>query len=195
VGSAALGLLAFAVVLVLVSRPAPKTRTAPGTTAPPTATAQTPAASGPFTSARTAFLAAIAAPSGSSTPNNVAPPPTPNGDTAPTPSSSGAPATSSSAKATKPGTTAAAGAWTAVPSGTDTAPVPAAGGALGTLKVVCFPACDQVFDNGASLGPSPLSKKVSVGSHRLKLVWSDANLVVSTVVIADQSVTVRQNHP
>jgi hypothetical protein len=66
----------------------------------------------------------------------------------------------------------------------------------GTLKVICFPGCDQVIDNGSALGPSPIIRRTaSVGSHRLKLVWSDASKVVSTVVLADQTATVRENHP
>jgi serine/threonine protein kinase len=192
VGSAALGLLAFAVVLVLVSRPT-KPRTTPVVVAASsTAVAPPPsAAGGPFTSARTAFLAAIATPPGGNSPNNVAPPAT---TTAPAPApdppaSAAPPSASAAAKTPKP-------TWTAVPTGVpNDAPAPAGPAAQGTLKVICFPSCDQVFDNGAPLGPSPVVKKTSVGSHRLKLVWSDANLVVSTVVIADQSVTVRQNHP
>jgi serine/threonine-protein kinase len=77
------------------------------------------------------------------------------------------------------------------------APTPAsAGGNSGTLKVICFPGCDQVVDNGASLGPSPVVRhNASVGSHRIKLVWSDSSKVVSTIVIADQTATVRENHP
>ena len=77
------------------------------------------------------------------------------------------------------------------------APVPAAAsGGGGTLKVICFPGCDQVVDNGASLGPSPVVRRnASVGSHRIKLVWSDSSKVVSAIVIADQTATVRENHP
>jgi serine/threonine-protein kinase len=77
------------------------------------------------------------------------------------------------------------------------APAPAvASGGTGTLKVICFPGCDQVIDNGASLGPSPIVRRnASLGSHRIKLVWSDASTVVSTIVLADQTATVRKNHP
>ncbi len=66
----------------------------------------------------------------------------------------------------------------------------------GTLKVICFPGCDQVIDNGAALGPSPIVRRnANLGSHRIKLVWSDTSKVVSTIVIADQTATVRENHP
>jgi serine/threonine protein kinase len=192
VGSAALGLLAFAVVLVLVSRPTPRPRAVPGavSTASTGGTPPPSAAGGPFTSARTAFLAAIATPPGGDTPNNVAPPATTN----PAPPPPDAPASSTPTPASTTSKTAKP-TWTAVPVAPTDAPAPASPAAQGTLKVICVPSCDQVFDNGAPLGPSPVVKKTSVGSHRLKLVWGDANLVVSTVVIADQSVTVRQNHP
>jgi hypothetical protein len=70
------------------------------------------------------------------------------------------------------------------------------GGGSGTLKVICFPGCDQVIDNGSALGPSPIIRRAAtVGSHRIKLVWSDSSKVVSTIVIADQTATVRENHP
>ena len=75
-------------------------------------------------------------------------------------------------------------------------PPSTSGGGSGTLKVICFPGCDQVIDNGSALGPSPIIRRsATVGSHRIKLVWSDASKVVSTVVIADQTATVRENHP
>jgi hypothetical protein len=71
-----------------------------------------------------------------------------------------------------------------------------AGAGSGTLKVICFPGCDQVIDNGSALGPSPIVRRnAAVGSHRIKLVWSDSSKVVSAVVLADQTATVRENHP
>ena len=66
----------------------------------------------------------------------------------------------------------------------------------GTLKIICVPGCDQVIDNGNPLGPSPIVRRsASVGSHRIKLVWGDATKIVSTVVVADQTATVRETHP
>ena len=54
----------------------------------------------------------------------------------------------------------------------------------------------QVIDNGAALGPSPvIVRNATVGTHRIKLVWSDSAKVVSTVVLADQTATVRENYP
>jgi hypothetical protein len=38
-------------------------------------------------------------------------------------------------------------------------------------------------------------RNANLGSHRIKLVWSDTSIVVSTIVMADQTATVRQNHP
>jgi serine/threonine-protein kinase len=77
-----------------------------------------------------------------------------------------------------------------------TTPQSTAGGGSGTLKVICVPGCDQVIDNGSSLGPSPIVRRAaSVGSHRIKMVWGDASKTVSTIVVADQTATVRENHP
>jgi hypothetical protein len=70
------------------------------------------------------------------------------------------------------------------------------GGPSGTLKVICSPVCDQVIDNGNALGPSPVVRRnVSVGSHRIKLVWGEASKVVSTIVLADQTAFVRESRP
>jgi len=77
-----------------------------------------------------------------------------------------------------------------------TTPQSTARGGGGTLKIICVPGCDQVIDNGNSLGPSPIVRRsASVGSHRIKLVWGDATKIVSTVVIAEQTATIRENHP
>ena len=165
----------------------------------------------PFLSARTQFVATLgpAAPTApaSSTNDAIAPAPTgsapasavPPGEPAPIPTAnvnSLPPAgaePSSAAAAPSPHAPAARAAAAQAPS---PAAVAAASGGTGTLKVICFPGCDQVVDNGASLGPSPIVRKnASLGSHRVKLVWSDTTKIVSTVVIADQTATVRENHP
>jgi hypothetical protein len=155
---------------------------------------------GPFGAARAAFVSTLGA---------VVPGPT--GDIAPPPSaapaSSAAPPPSATATAQAIPTTNIASlpmtpahptpvvAPRPVPASTATAPSTTAGGS-GTLKVICFPGCDQVIDNGSALGPSPIIRRTAtVGSHRIKLVWSDSSKVVSTVVIADQTATVRENHP
>ena len=110
----------------------------------------------------------------------AAPPDTTGAAPTPTPTSSAASTTTdavpSSARSPQRGT------WSAAPSG--------------TLRVVCSPACSQVVDNGTPLGPSPVTRRgTTIGSHRLNLVWPDGAKVVSTVVIADQTATVRETHP
>ena len=71
----------------------------------------------------------------------------------------------------------------------------ATGGDHGLLSIICFPACDAVFDNGQSLGPSPIFKRtVTVGEHKLRMTSSNppATKVVSVIVMGDQTTTVRQ---
>jgi eukaryotic-like serine/threonine-protein kinase len=187
-GSAVMGLIAFAVVVLLLSR------NAHPTAAKPAGSVVVVANPGPFVSARSAFASAVAA----------APSQTDNATATPPPPASAVPAPPPPAPppATGPIPTANIGSLPSVPaprSGGHAIAVAApasAGGSSGTLKVICFPGCDQVVDNGASLGPSPVVRhNASVGSHRLKLVWSDSSKVVSTIVLADQTATVRENHP
>jgi len=67
---------------------------------------------------------------------------------------------------------------------------------FGSLTVICFPACDQVIDNGTPLGPSPFfGRKVPVGSRRITAVWSNppGRKVVSAIVVADQETRIRVN--
>jgi hypothetical protein len=205
VGSAVVGLLAFAlVVLALSSQSKGRDARAKGS---PSASAQssTPpvvaaSSAGPFTSARSEFETAVAAassptndaiaPAGSASPPPAPPPPSTAPTTAVIPTTNIA----SLPPAAAPKAPPAAAPRTAAPPATTT-PSTAAGGA-GTLKVICFPGCDQVIDNGSALGPSPIIRRnASVGSHRIKLVWSDSSKVVSTVVVTDQTATVRENHP
>jgi serine/threonine-protein kinase len=214
VGSAVIGLIAFGLVVALLSRslshgpsPTDPSARAAGTTsaAPPIMPSAVPAAlpaphAGPFGAARAAFVSTLGA---------VVPGPT--GDIAPPPSaapaSSAAPPPSATATAQAiPTTNIASLPVTPTRQSPTVAPHPAptsnttapstTGGGSGTLKVICFPGCDQVIDNGSALGPSPIIRRTAtVGSHRIKLVWSDSSKVVSTVVIADQTATVRENHP
>jgi hypothetical protein len=55
---------------------------------------------------------------------------------------------------------------------------------------MCFPSCDQVYDNGTPLGYPVNKKSVAVGMHKLKLVngtGKDAvTKVISTSVEADK---------
>lgn len=76
---------------------------------------------------------------------------------------------------------------------------PAAPTAMGTLRVICSPACDQVtvVDLGLNLGPSPIpGKAIPVGSHRVKLVSSPGgktvSKVVSVLVTADAPAVVKE---
>jgi hypothetical protein len=134
---------------------------------------------GPFLAARSAFASTIAGVPAAPppvTPSPTAQPPEPSAQEPAAP----APRT--------PPAAAPRAAWVTSQS--------TSGGGSGTLKVICLPGCDQVIDNGSPLGPSPIVRRsANVGSHRLKLIWSDASKIVSTVVVADQTATVRENHP
>jgi serine/threonine protein kinase len=218
VASAVFGLMAFGLVVLLLTNSSNNK----SAKASPSASASTPAPTGapavvaaaqpgPFVSARTQFAAAIVLPP-PATDDSIAPPPAPSSapePPAPAPSAAApiptmnftslptAPTVAPPpppAPAPRPPPVAAAPAPAPQPA---PAPTPAAAsGGTGTLKVICFPGCDQVIDNGASLGPSPIVRRnATLGSHRIKLVWSDASTVVSTIVLADQTATVRKNHP
>jgi hypothetical protein len=206
VASAVVGLLAFGlVVLVLTHTSAPD---APGTggaaasASAPTTPVVAMAHEGPFMSARAQFAATLAsvpapthdtvAPSPPAAPSAAPAPPPADSTPAPPPIAT----VNVAALPTTPSPPVAAGAAHAPPA-RNPAPAPATSTAgTGTLKVICFPGCDQVIDNGAALGPSPIVRRnTSLGSHRIKLVWSDTSKVVSTIVIADQTATVRENHP
>ncbi len=218
VGSASVGLLAFGLVVLMLSHSSsPEAETkgaasgaaASATSAPIVALA----GKGPFVSARAQFAATLAsvpapthdavapAPPPTPTVSVAAPPPAVADDTPPIPTTNvAALPTATPAPPSPPVATPAAVAARASaprPAAPAAAPVPAAAGAgSGTLKVICFPGCDQVIDNGSPLGPSPIVRRnANLGSHRIKLVWSDASTVVSTIVIADTTATVRQNHP
>ncbi|HEY5240158.1 MAG TPA: hypothetical protein VIJ22_01780, partial [Polyangiaceae bacterium] len=219
IGSAFIGLLAFGLVVALLSRSFshgssstdPSARAATSTTsaptAPPSAPKAIPAATpaphvGPFAAARAAFVSTLGAATLPAPTNNAVAPPPPSAAPAP----SAAPLAPSETAQAIPTTNIAslptmpvAHAVPAVaphPAPVVATPPSTAGAGSGTLKVICFPGCDQIIDNGSPLGPSPIIRRTaSVGSHRIKLVWSDASKVVSTVVIADQTATVRENHP
>jgi hypothetical protein len=129
-----------------------------------------------------------AAPPAAPSPPTAAPAPIPTTNVAALPTAAAAPRPTTTARPAPAPAAAAPPATAAAPS--------TAGAGSGTLKVICFPGCDQVIDNGSALGPSPIVRRTApIGSHRIKLVWSDASKVVSTVVIADQTATVRENHP
>jgi eukaryotic-like serine/threonine-protein kinase len=202
VASASVGLLAFGLVVLLLTRSSSPDKAASGGTAPSATTAPILAMAhpGPFVSARAQFaatLASVPAP----THDTVAPappPPAPTIDPAPAATAATPPAVAAAA----PAPPAAAPVMAAHPPAARPSPVAAtpppaaATSGNGTLKVICFPGCDQIIDNGSALGPSPIVRRnANLGSHRIKLVWSDTSKVVSTIVIADQTATVRENHP
>jgi serine/threonine protein kinase len=196
--AAVLGVSLFVIVVVAAMRSADK---------PMTAGASTSASSpGPFTAARSAFSAAINAPPA---PTTQAPTPGASSAAAPTPaptSTDHATVTVASASSTPPDPVAkpvatvtppvvptATAKPTATPAATATA---TAATTFGSLTVICFPACDQVLDNGTPLGGSPFfGRKVPTGSRRLTLVWSNppARKVVSAIVVADQETRIRIN--
>jgi hypothetical protein len=66
-------------------------------------------------------------------------------------------------------------------------------GGLGALTVVCMPKCDQIIDNGSSLGPGHIFNR-PVPSGRHSLVLSAPNGVKKSMtveVIPDQTREVR----
>ncbi|MDI1437577.1 hypothetical protein, partial [Polyangium sorediatum] len=94
---------------------------------------------------------------------------------APSPGPGTAPATAKTATA----------APTAAP--TATASAAAASGEPGFLTIVCNPFCDDVLDNGRSLGPSPIVHiSVKPGSHRVTLKKGDMTKVISVIVVSGQ---------
>jgi hypothetical protein len=140
----------------------------------PSKTTAAPPQGDPFASARASAITAIAPPPAAS-------------ESVPAPPTDPAAASAEAAKS--------AVANGAPPKG-GTRAATAAGGAYGTLKVVCNPKCTQVVDNDVVLGPSPIVKQdATVGPHRIRLSWGDATKVVSTIVQSGQTAIVGENHP
>jgi hypothetical protein len=80
-------------------------------------------------------------------------------------------------------TAAATASASASAAATASAPVDDADQAF--LTVVCVPACENVEDNGQSLGPSPVYKRpIKAGQHALRLRWADPPREKSTSVDA-----------
>jgi serine/threonine protein kinase len=163
---------------------------APSSAAPPAPSAGTPAETA------TDRAAPSAAPTASAAPSDSADTP------AAQPQGSPPPAVATQAPAPTPAPEA--------PTAQPAAPVPqappparrggpvanAAGGGL--ISVICIPGCDQVYDNGKLLGPSPVFKRpASLGSHKIKLVMNNppATKTISTIVVADQVSMVRESMP
>ena len=74
-------------------------------------------------------------------------------------------------------------------------PVPAKPASLGAITVVCMPKCDQIVDNGTSLGPGHIfNRPVAAGRHVLQLSAPNGvkkNLVIE--VVSDQTKEVRMS--
>jgi serine/threonine-protein kinase len=67
---------------------------------------------------------------------------------------------------------------------------------MGSLTVVCVPACDEVLDGGRSLGPSPVFKvPAAAGAHTLTLQADDDRKSVTVTVKPDQVSYVRVEFP
>jgi hypothetical protein len=199
-------IIVFVIVTRLSSPPvrtAKPTLPAPQLTAVPTPVAPsvspTAVGSGPFGQARAGFLAVIVGsptsmstaplPGTPATAEPVSPPATPTTIQAQAAVAMPAPPPPQpqAAPAAQPAPQAAARRAPASSPSTDPT-------AQGQLTVVCFPACDQVVDNGKSLGPSPIFKRsVNVGVHRLRLVSGNASKTISASVIVDQLTTIKES--
>jgi hypothetical protein len=199
-GAFVAALVAAAMVIAFASwgaRQAAPIAVAPAaTTASPRAPTTTTAlaSTGPFGAARSAFALAIAVGPSTQAPS---PPPAvaPPLPAAPPPAAV-APPPQTSAPASAPPPVRAVSAPAARPIRRAAPETPAASGSdHGMLSIVCFPACDAVYDNGQMVGPSPILKRpVAVGEHKLRMTSSNptASKVISVIVMADQITTVRQ---
>jgi eukaryotic-like serine/threonine-protein kinase len=183
--SCSMALLIAGVVIAIISTTAP-----PQARSSPVPTGATAGAVGPFTAARTAFTAVVTAPP------PPAPQPAPQPGPLPTTGAVTAPVETSAPAATVataiPASTAtaipsppASPQRTAAPAAVPQAPQPStkkAAAGTGTLTVVCLPRCDQIIDNGASLGPGHIfNLPVPAGRHIL--VLSAPNGVKKTVPV------------
>jgi hypothetical protein len=188
--SGAIGLIVFAVALLLVVRPG----STPAPKGSGSAASAPNAPPGPFSAARTGFHAAI----GKDTPTTTAPThsPAPPSTSSPSPGGATSTVTPDSLPSSKlPAPTATMTATTTAPTTSASAKEPVA---YGTLSVICRPtACENVLDNGMSLGPSPvLNRKVQVGPRRVTLIWDNkTQKVISTIVVADKDSRVVENRP
>ncbi|HVK67892.1 MAG TPA: protein kinase [Polyangium sp.] len=146
--------------------------------------------------ATTTQPAGTAVPEAPAVPSTVAvptPAPAPAPAPAPTETAAAAPTeTAAPTPAPGPGTgtapaTAKTAATTPTAAPTATASAAAASGEPGFLTIVCNPFCDDVLDNGRSLGPSPIVHiSVKPGSHRVTLKKGDMTKVISVIVVSGQ---------
>jgi serine/threonine protein kinase len=178
------------------------------TVAPPSVTPQGQRAAlrggaptGPFAAARSAFALAVAVDPAAQPPITTPPPPASPAavassapaanEVAPRPIATDPPPRPGAPLPVTPFSPPHPGAHHAAPA----PPVAAAGGDQGQLSIICFPACDAVFDNGVALGPSPIFKhSATVGEHKLQMTSSNPSVtkVRSVIVMGGQTYTVRQ---
>jgi serine/threonine-protein kinase len=133
----------------------------------------------------TAEAAPTAAPNAGAEPSA-----TPTASAAPTATAAASPAAPSQPSPAAPGGTAP----TKVGSGTSPAPSASPSSSPddkeepGFLTIVCNPQCDDVLDNGRSLGPSPVVQAVAKpGMHRITLKrGTDKPKVISVIVVSGQ---------
>jgi hypothetical protein len=182
--SCSIALLIAGVVVVIVS----STSSAP---APETPGATGAHAAGPFSSARAALDAVVAEPvsSPSEEPSEpVAPPPVVTAEPEPEPEPErrpqleNVPEPQGTPKPAAPTLKAGPAPAPAAPRPAAPAAAPKKSGAMGALTVVCMPKCDQIVDNGTSLGPGHIfNRPVASGRHVLQL--SAPNGVKKNLVI------------
>lgn len=166
---------------------------------------------GPFGAARTAFNTAVNVPAPAPPPTMEQPPPAPppahdtelDGESAA--EAPEAAATTTAAPAPEPTPAPAppqptARATAATPRANAPTPVPvpavpkkvAAPSGPGALTVVCIPKCDQIIDNGTSLGPGHIfNKAVPSGRHALVLSANGVKKNLTVEVLPDQTKEVR----
>ena len=191
--SCSIALLIAGVVIAIVSSTGTSTPKQGSVTVATGTAAAAGASGGPFTTARAAFNGVVNQPGSSITPASTpvvpasaapgsapAPAMTAAADTASAPPSSAPnaasavvnPATATIASkpaAPAPQTTASPVVATAKPAVAAPAQ-PQKPAALGAITVVCMPKCDQIIDNGASLGPGHIfNRPVASGRHVLQL--------------------------
>ncbi|MBS2020303.1 MAG: protein kinase [Deltaproteobacteria bacterium] len=168
------------------SSAAPTTPPSPGAAPPPAMTAAATSDAPPpvaTTAAPPPPVATAAAPPATTV---AAAPPTPPAPAAPTPIK-----TATAVAAPPPPTPVR----TATPVPAAPAPAPPKPASLGAITVVCMPKCDQIVDNGTSLGPGHIfNRPVPAGRHVLQLSAPNGvkkNLVIE--VVADQTKEVRMS--
>ncbi len=67
---------------------------------------------------------------------------------------------------------------------------------MGSITIICYPACEQVIDNGVSLGKSPiLARPVPAGKHTIQLMAGGAKKSAVLTVKPDENADLRTPVP